>query len=98
MRKSIQKIIKKTEEVSNLLKSLGHPKRLLILCFLYESEKTVNDLAECCQLSQPQVSLFLKRMTLEGILSQRREGKFIYYTIADTRIKLLIEHLYKHFC
>ena len=88
----------KSEEVANLLKTLGHPKRLLILCALMNTEKTVSELEEVCGAGQSQVSQFVKRMQNEGFLKNRKEVNFVYYSIKDLRIKKLIQQISKIFC
>jgi DNA-binding transcriptional ArsR family regulator len=70
----IEEMQEKSKEVADMLKTLGHPKRLLILCSLSEGEKSVSEIEEACQASQSQVSQFLKRMESERLLTQRREG------------------------
>lgn len=89
---------KKSEEVANLLKTLGHPKRLLILCGLVESEKTVSELEKLCGAGQSQVSQFVKRMQNEGFIKSRKEVNFVYYSIRDQRISSLITEIAKIFC
>jgi DNA-binding transcriptional ArsR family regulator len=91
-------LIKKCDIVSQVLKSLSHPVRLKLLCQLSEKECTVGELTEFCEISQSAMSQFLKRMKDEGILKQRKERTFIYYSIVDDKlIKLLhaIKEIYE---
>lgn len=88
----------KSTEVSVIMKQLGHPKKLLILCSLMDEHKTVGELTEACEVSQPQMSHFLKRMELEGLLSSVRVGNHIYYQINDLRIKKILKSLKSTFC
>lgn len=96
--KSISHLKKKSEEVSSLLKTLSHPQRLLILCSLAEAEKSVGEIEEACEASQSAVSQFLKVMRLEGLVEARREGKQVYYKIADDRVHELMKSLFVIFC
>lgn len=84
--------------VAAVMKSLAHPERLRLLCELAEGELHVSELLRRCDLSQSQLSQFLRRLELEGILSQRREGNFSFYAIRDARIHRLIKQLHKIYC
>jgi DNA-binding transcriptional ArsR family regulator len=86
------------EEVSQILKTVAHPKRLLILCLLSGGAKTVGALETACGASQSSVSQFLTRMKSEGLLKSRREGGYTFYEIADKRIHTLIANVCKIFC
>lgn len=96
--KSLKELRQRSEEVAALLKQLSHPQRLLILCSMAESEKSVSEIEEACGASQSAVSQFLKGMRLEGLIDSRREGKQIYYRIVDKRVLELIRSLYGIFC
>ncbi len=96
--KNISHLRRQSESVSALLKQLSHPQRLLILCSLIESERSVGEIENACGASQSAVSQFLKAMRLEGIVESRRDGKQVYYKIADDRVHKLIASLYGIFC
>lgn len=83
---------------SEFLKALAHESRLLILCLLTEGEKSVGELEEL--LSQPQstVSQQLARLRLDGLVSTRREGKTICYSLADEKVRVVLEALCEAFC
>jgi ArsR family transcriptional regulator, virulence genes transcriptional regulator len=88
----------KSSEVAKILKTLGHPKRLLMLCALNDGELAVGELEKLCETGQSQVSQFLKRMEGEGLVEHRKDGNFVYYKIKDERIQSLIKHLAQVFC
>ncbi|MEK6556124.1 MAG: metalloregulator ArsR/SmtB family transcription factor [Bdellovibrionota bacterium] len=96
--KALLDLKRKSEHVAVLLKQLSHPQRLLILCSLAESEKSVGEIEAACGASQSSVSQFLKGMRLEGLIESRREGKQVYYRIVDKRVLYLIKSLYQIFC
>lgn len=83
---------------SEFLKALSHETRLLLLCVLSEKERSVTDLENALSLRQPTVSQQLARLRLEGLVTTRREGKTVYYSIADDDIKRVIALLYEIFC
>ena len=91
-------MIEKCEEVSAVLKSLSHPVRLKVLCQVIEGERSVNELTEFCGISQSAMSQFLVRMRAEGILSSRRESTFVYYSLADDKLKKLLRSIKEIYC
>ena len=83
--------------VAGILKNLAHKERLMILCFLTEQPRNVNDLSELTGSSQSAVSQFVNKMRLQGILDSEREGRFVNYFIADEKIKRLMMSLHEIF-
>lgn len=90
---SINKIKKSCSEVCLILKALSHPQRLLILGHLLNGPKTVSELVGCTELSQSQMSQFLTRMKMEGLIDSERQGKYQVYTITDKRLMRLMQTL-----
>ncbi|WP_371813870.1 ArsR/SmtB family transcription factor [Ruegeria sp. HKCCA5014] len=78
------------QEVASFAKAMAHPGRFQILLRLMEGEKNVSDL--CRDLSMPQAgcSQQLIRLRLEGLVAARRNGREIYYSISDDRVRRLI--------
>lgn len=85
-------------EASSFLKALGHEGRLMILCHLSSGEKTVTELEKLLSCRQASVSQQLARLRLEGLVSHRRDGKTIYYSLADSKAQQAIELVYEMFC
>ena len=83
---------------ADLMKALAHEGRLMILCHLVEGEKSVSELEELIGARQAAVSQQLARLRLEGLVTSRREGKAIYYSIGDDRVQRLIGTLHAIFC
>ena len=52
----VQDLLETADKVSELMKSLGNPKRLLILCQLVEQERSVSELARLIDMKEPAVS------------------------------------------
>jgi ArsR family transcriptional regulator len=85
--------------VADLLKALGNPRRLMVLCKLAEhGEMTVNALADEVGLGQSALSQHLARMRGEGLVSFRRESQTLWYRIADPRCESLLATLYQLYC
>ncbi len=75
---------------SNFLKALSHESRLMILCHLASGEKSVTELEELLCARQAAVSQQLARLRLEGLVKTHREGKTIYYSLADDNVMRVI--------
>ncbi|TMV08070.1 helix-turn-helix transcriptional regulator [Ruegeria sediminis] len=85
-------------EAAAFLKTLAHEGRLMILCHLGGGEKSVGELESLLDMRQAAVSQMLARLREEGLVSTRREGKTIYYSLTDGRAAEVIELLYRQFC
>lgn len=94
----MEKMLKNAEKASNFLKAISHEGRLMILCHLASGEKSVTELEDLLSARQAAVSQQLTRLRLEGLVKPRREGKAIYYSLADDRPKQIIEVVYELFC
>jgi len=91
-------MMSRAEEASTFLKALSHEGRLMILCHLSTGEKSVTELEQLLSSRQAAVSQQLARLRLEGLVSARREGKAIYYSLSEPRAERLIGLLYEMFC
>ena len=88
----------RAREASEFLKALAHELRLMILCDLLHGEKSVGELEALLARRQSTVSQQLARLRLEGLVSARRDGKTIYYSIASDKARSIIGALYDLFC
>lgn len=70
-------------QASQLLKSLSHPDRLLLLCQLTQGEYCVSELESLVGVGQPSLSQQLGILRKDALVTTRREGKQIYYSIAS---------------
>jgi len=86
------------KRASDFLKALAHESRLLILCILAEGEKSVSELEEILSLRQPTVSQQLARLRGDGLVSTRRDGKAVYYSLASEEARAVIGAVYDVFC
>lgn len=80
-------------EASGFLKALSHEGRLMILCHLAAGERSVTELEALLGARQAAVSQQLARLRLEGLVTTRREGKAIFYSILDARVLELVRLL-----
>jgi len=88
----------KARDASRFLKALAHESRLLLLCLLSEKERSVGELEALLALRQPTVSQQLARLRLEGFVSTRRDGKTVYYSLANDDVRRVIGVVYDIFC
>ena len=91
-------MISNARQASEFLKALSHEVRLLILCFLIEGERSVSEIEKMLKLRQPAVSQQLARLRADGLVEARRNGKNIYYSLARTEVRDVIQVLHDAFC
>ncbi len=71
---------------ADFCKTLADPKRQMMISELLESEKTVGQIAEAIEISQPAASHHLAIMRNRGVVKARRDGPNVYYSLVDSRI------------
>lgn len=80
------------------LKALAHEGRLMILCHLAAGERSVSELEGLLQIRQAAASQMLARLREEGLVTTRRDGKTVYYSLKDGNTAQVIGLLYDLFC
>lgn len=80
------------------LKVLANEDRLLLLCQLSRGEMCVSDLEQALGIHQPTLSQQLGVLRNEGVVQTRREGKSIFYSVADPSTLEILELLYRLYC
>lgn len=86
------------EEAASVMRALSNPSRLLILCQLVESERTVGELETALGLGQAYVSQQLARLREEGLVAATRQGRQMRYRLNDPRVTPVVQVLYAQFC
>lgn len=81
------------EQFALVAKTLGHPDRLELLEHLAQGERSVDALAQRVKMPVANASQHLLQLRRAGLLSARREGKFVFYAIADDSVLALISAL-----
>lgn len=94
----LERMMKNAQRAADFLKALGHEGRLMILCSLATGERSVTELENLLGQRQAAVSQQLARLRLEGLVETRREGKTIYYRLAEGRTRRMLELVYDMFC
>ncbi|MCR4266216.1 helix-turn-helix transcriptional regulator [Nitratireductor sp. ZSWI3] len=86
------------DEASGFLKKLSNPDRLLICCALSDGECSVGRLEELLDIRQPGLSQQIGALREAGLIAGRKEGKQVFYRLADPRIRLFISTMHRLFC
>lgn len=80
------------------LKLLANEDRLLLLCQLSQGELCVSELEAQLGIRQPTLSQQLGVLRAEGVVSTRRQGKNIYYRIADPAMLDIVAVVHRLYC
>lgn len=83
---------------ARLLRALSNENRLMLLCLLFEGERSVSELNESLPLSQSALSQHLAVLREEGLVNTRREAQNIYYGLASRPAQAVIETLHSIYC
>lgn len=85
-------------DAARLLKALANDKRLMLLCLLFEGERTVGELNARVELSQSALSQHLAVLREDGLVTTRRAAQAIHYSLADGPAQRIIETLHGIYC
>lgn len=94
----MDKMRSSAQKASDMMKLLGHPHRLMILCELNLGERSVSELSEKINIGQSPLSQHLARMRHEGVVSTRRNAQTVYYSLTEGAASQLIQVLYDIYC
>lgn len=95
---NVKDMIPASAKAAELLKSLSHPQRLLVLCALGTEEKSVAELRELLDIEQVPMSQQLMRLRADGLVEARRVGTTVYYRITNPEVLIIVEALHDAFC
>ncbi len=85
-------------QASELLKALGNPHRLMLLCQMIERERTVSELAAALGIRESTASQHLALLRKDGLVKPRREAQTIWYSIASVPAQRVMMTLFELFC
>ena len=86
------------DQAVGALKLLANVERMLLLCQLSQGEMCVSELEEQLGIRQPTLSQQLGVLRNEGVVSTRREGKSIFYSVPDSDLLEILAVLYRLYC
>lgn len=87
---SMNVIRDQSDDIVVMLKSLANKDRLVILSHLLIEELNVSEIEEKTKILQPTLSQQLMILRKNGVVSTRRAGKQIYYSIKDQRFNTIL--------
>jgi ArsR family transcriptional regulator, virulence genes transcriptional regulator len=97
-RATIRRLEKNATRACSMLGAMANPSRLLILCQLAESEKSVGELQPLIGLGQSALSQHLAVLRERHLVRTRRKGQQIYYSLASREAGALMHTLHEEFC
>jgi DNA-binding transcriptional ArsR family regulator len=77
-------------DAAECLKTLAHPHRLRMVQMLLQGRFTVGELAEACDIPSHMASEHLRLMQRCGFLAAEKDGRFVYYTIAEPHLASIL--------
>ena len=86
----------KLYDLAELFKVFGVSTRIRILFVLFEAEVCVCDLAQALNMTQSAISHQLKILKQSKLVKSRREGKSIFYSLADDHVRTIINQGMEH--
>ena len=78
-------------DLADFFKVFGDSSRLKIMLSLLDGEQNVNEIADELQMTQSAISHQLKILKLNRLVKTRRDGKSVFYSLADDHVRLIIE-------
>ena len=79
------------KDAAECLKCISHPHRIRIVEILFQGNFSVEEIAGLCELSQPATSGHLRLMEAKGLLKSERSGRTVYYSVAETHLKGILD-------
>ena len=85
-------------DLAELYKVFGDSTRIKILYVLFEAEMCVGDIAELLKISPSAISHQLRVLKANKLVKFRREGKTVFYSLADDHVRTIIDMGMEHLC
>jgi DNA-binding transcriptional ArsR family regulator len=98
MKIKIDDMMVAADAASTLLKALANRHRLIILCQLTERARSVGELAELLDIRDSTVSQHLALLRKDGVVTAKRDGQTIWYSIGSEPARELVRTLYRVYC
>ena len=85
-------------DLADLFRIFADSTRIKILYVLFEAEMCVCDIAECLSMTQSAISHQLRLLKQSKLVKCRREGKTVFYSLADDHVRTIIGMGMEHLC
>ncbi len=95
---NIENMEKNSKKAESMLKILANSKRLMILCHLLKTEKTVGELSDLVNLSQSALSQHLAKMRALNLVETKKIGQEVFYRIENIEVEAILMTLYLIYC
>lgn len=95
---NIEQLANNAQQAEQFLKLMANKNRLMVLCSLLQGELSVGQLNERVQLAQSALSQHLASLRKANMVTTRRDGNTIYYSLTDPKVESIIALLYQWFC
>lgn len=82
---------------ADCLRTLAHPVRIRMVQLLLHGRYTVGEIAEDCRIAENQASEHLRLMQRCGFLSSRREGRCVFYQVAEPHLEQIVRCIEERF-
>ena len=83
-------------DLAELFKIFGDSTRIKILYALFEAEMCVCDIAQLLNMTQSAISHQLRSLKQSKLVKYRREGKTVFYSLADAHVRTIINQGLEH--
>ncbi|NMH61217.1 ArsR/SmtB family transcription factor [Alteromonas ponticola] len=93
-----REMLEYASNAEQFIKQFANKTRLMVMCSLLENELSVSELLTRIPVTQPVLSQHLALLREAKMVSTRRDGQVIYYSLMDRRIEQTIDLLYSFFC
>jgi len=93
-----QRQLQHADKAARVLATIAHPLRLLIICMLVEKERFVGEILDALGTTKGNISQHLRLLENKGLVSKRREGAHIFYSIKDPKIVDLLRTVRSLYC
>lgn len=94
----IQAMNDRADAAAALLRTLGNPQRLRILCLLVDGERSVGEINAFVPLSQSALSQHLAVLREQDLVSTRRQAQTIFYRLREGPALAILHTLHEQFC
>lgn len=85
-------------QASDLLKAIGHPHRLMLLCRMLDGERSVGELAAALGIRESTTSQHLALLRRDGLVRPRREAQTIHYSLCSEEARRVMTTLFELYC
>lgn len=89
---------RRAEDAAAMLKSLGHPQRLMMMCLLSHGERSVGDIQQSMGMGQAQVSQQLAKLREQGLVVGDKRGQWVMYRLANKKVEALMKAMADIYC